>query len=37
MARSPSMKKQFRDAEATQKQILDAAELEFAKHGIKGA
>lgn len=37
MARSHSFKKQFRDAEATQQQILDAAELEFAKHGIKGA
>jgi TetR/AcrR family transcriptional regulator len=26
-----------RDAQATQKQILDAAELEFSRHGFKGA
>ncbi|WP_339327864.1 hypothetical protein [Anabaena catenula] len=26
-----------RDAEVTQQQILDAAEIEFARHGLKGA
>ncbi|KAB8332402.1 TetR/AcrR family transcriptional regulator [Scytonema tolypothrichoides VB-61278] len=29
--------RQIRDADVTQQQILDAAELEFAKHGLKGA
>lgn len=29
--------RQVRDAEVTQQQILDAAELEFARHGLKGA
>lgn len=29
--------RQGRDAELTQQQILDAAELEFARHGLKGA
>ncbi len=29
--------RQIRDAEVTQQQILDAAEMEFAKHGLKGA
>ncbi|MBD0343686.1 MAG: TetR/AcrR family transcriptional regulator [Coleofasciculus sp. Co-bin14] len=29
--------RQIRDAEVTQQQILDAAEIEFAKHGLKGA
>ncbi len=29
--------RQIRDAEVTQQQILDAAELEFARHGLKGA
>lgn len=29
--------RQVRDAQATQKQILDAAELEFSKHGLSGA
>jgi len=28
--------RQVRDAELTQQQILDAAELEFARHGLKG-
>ncbi|MBD0264090.1 MAG: helix-turn-helix transcriptional regulator, partial [Tolypothrix sp. Co-bin9] len=28
--------RQVRDAEMTQQQILDAAELEFARHGLKG-
>jgi TetR/AcrR family transcriptional regulator len=28
---------QIRDAEVTQQQILDAAEIEFARHGLKGA
>lgn len=28
---------QVRDAEVTQQQILDAAEIEFARHGLKGA
>lgn len=32
-----SQKRQFRDAEITQKQILDAAEIEFSRHGLKGA
>lgn len=27
-----SQKRQFRDAEITQKQILDAAEIEFSRH-----
>lgn len=30
-------KRQIRDAEITQKQILDAAEIEFSRHGLKGA
>lgn len=29
--------RQVRDADVTQQQILDAAELEFARHGLKGA
>lgn len=29
--------RQMRDAEVTQQQILDAAEIEFAKHGLQGA
>jgi TetR/AcrR family transcriptional regulator len=29
--------RQIRDAELTQQQILDAAELEFARHGLKGS
>jgi TetR/AcrR family transcriptional regulator len=29
--------RQIRDAEVTQQQILDAAEVEFAKHGLHGA
>lgn len=29
--------RQIRDAEVTQQQILDAAEIEFARHGLKGA
>lgn len=29
--------RQVRDAQLTQQQILDAAELEFARHGLKGA
>lgn len=29
--------RQVRDAEVTQQQILDAAEIEFAKHGLQGA
>jgi TetR/AcrR family transcriptional regulator len=29
--------RQVRDAEVTQQQILDAAEMEFARHGLKGA
>ncbi|HLO87561.1 MAG TPA: TetR/AcrR family transcriptional regulator [Nostocaceae cyanobacterium] len=29
--------RQVRDAEVTQQQILDAAEIEFGKHGLKGA
>jgi len=37
MRQSHPFKKKNRNAEATQKQILDTAELEFAKHGIKGA
>jgi TetR/AcrR family transcriptional regulator len=37
MRRSQTTKKQIRDAEATQQQILDAAELEFSRHGLKGA
>lgn len=37
MERLPSAKRQIRDAEITQKQILDAAEIEFSRHGLKGA
>jgi TetR/AcrR family transcriptional regulator len=38
MARSQTSKKQhIRDAEVTQQQILDAAEIEFVRHGLKGA
>lgn len=38
MGRLPKKKpRQVRDAEATQKQILDAAEEEFAKCGLSGA
>lgn len=33
----PTSKRVGRDAEQTKQQILDAAELEFAKHGLKGA
>lgn len=29
--------RQVRDADVTQQQILDAAEMEFARHGLKGA
>ncbi|MER3434413.1 MAG: TetR family transcriptional regulator [Leptolyngbya sp. ERB_1_1] len=32
-----SQKRQIRDAEVTQKQILDAAEIEFSRHGLQGA
>lgn len=32
-----SQPRQGRDAEVTQRQILDAAEVEFARHGLKGA
>ena len=35
--RSSKASRQVRDAEATQKQILDAAMEEFAKHGLSGA
>ncbi|HTL89886.1 MAG TPA: TetR/AcrR family transcriptional regulator [Leptolyngbya sp.] len=35
--RSQPAKRQIRDAEVTQKQILDAAEIEFSRHGLKGA
>lgn len=35
--RSSKASRQVRDAEATQKQILDAAMAEFAKHGLSGA
>ena len=35
--RSPHKKKAVRDAIATQANILDAAEVEFARHGLKGA
>lgn len=35
--RSSAKPRQVRDAEATQRQILDAAEVEFAKHGLSGA
>ncbi len=35
--RSSNSNRQVRDAEATKKQILDAAEEEFAKHGLSGA
>lgn len=34
--RSPKPKRSTRDAEATKAQILDAAELEFSRHGLKG-
>lgn len=37
MTGSRSKKRQIRDAEITQKQILDAAEIEFSRHGLKGA
>ncbi|MBW4441149.1 MAG: TetR/AcrR family transcriptional regulator [Plectolyngbya sp. WJT66-NPBG17] len=37
MARLRTVKRQIRNAEATQKQILDAAEIEFSRHGLKGA
>lgn len=43
MARSIKTKRvtksvrQIRDAEVTQQQILDAAEIEFARHGLQGA
>lgn len=38
MRRSPNYQKpQIRDAQITQQQILDAAEYEFARHGLKGA
>ncbi|ESA33166.1 family transcriptional regulator [Leptolyngbya sp. Heron Island J] len=33
----PTSKRTGRDAEQTKQQILDAAELEFAKHGLQGA
>lgn len=35
--RAPSTSRQVRDAETTKQQILDAAEQEFAKHGLSGA
>nr|WP_199332266.1 TetR/AcrR family transcriptional regulator [Fischerella sp. FACHB-380] len=35
--RSSNNSRSVRDPEATQKQILDAAEAEFAKHGLSGA
>ncbi|MCP6757859.1 MAG: TetR/AcrR family transcriptional regulator [Fischerella sp. CENA71] len=35
--RSSNTSRQVRDPEATKKQILDAAEAEFAKHGLSGA
>ena len=37
MVRRTSKKTQIRDAQVTQQQILDAAEREFAKHGLNGA
>lgn len=37
MRRSSNTSRQVRDPEATKKQILDAAEAEFAKHGLSGA
>lgn len=43
LAKSKTSKKSYdterpiRDAEATQKQILDAAEIEFSRHGLNGA
>lgn len=35
--RSSNSSRQVRDPEATQQQILDAAEEEFSKHGLSGA
>lgn len=35
--RTKKLSRPIRDPEVTQKQILDAAELEFARHGLKGA
>lgn len=37
MARSLTKIRPARDAEITQKEILDAAEIEFSRHGLKGA
>ncbi|TFI51142.1 TetR/AcrR family transcriptional regulator [Mastigocladus laminosus UU774] len=37
LTQSSNSNRSIRDAEKTKQQILDAAEIEFAKHGLKGA